>query len=59
MKKLAKELECKEHNIIEGILSILRSYDLERAENEGFHCVEEIVSLLEDNGYNVSPCHDF
>ena len=58
-EKLAKELECREHNIIEGILTILRSYNIEKAENEDFRCVEEIITLLEDNGYNASPCHDF
>lgn len=58
-EELAKELECKEHYIIEEILSILRSYDVEKAENEDFRCVEEIVLLLENNGYNPMPCHDF
>lgn len=58
-EKLAKELECKEHSIIEGILEILRSYSIEKGENEDFRCIEEIVCLLEDNGYNPSPCHDF
>lgn len=58
-EELAKELKTTEGIIIEEILNILRSYNIENPDKEDFRCIDEIVSLMEDNGYDCGPCHDF
>ena len=57
-EELAKELETTEHTIIDGILEILKSYDIMK-QGEDFRCMEEIVCLIENNGYDCGVCHDF
>lgn len=40
--------------IIQQIQNILLSYD-----DNDFECVEDIISILEKNGFNCGGCHDF
>ncbi len=56
---LIELLETDNCIIIKKLLEIVRSYDLTKSETEDFRCMEEIVDLLNDNGYDCGPCHDF
>ncbi len=52
--KLNFQIQSREKKIIDEICQILKKYD-----NDDFMCVEEIVHILELNGYDCGNCHDF
>lgn len=53
--KLIDEIRFPENEtIILQIQKVLRGYN-----GDDFQCVEEIVEILEKNGFDCGNCHDF